>query len=142
MAKKLTKKDDKKSKKTEAPKSSLDDLILADGKITAPSEDSDIKKIRELEEILGVKKVNPFGTYNLEIFKDQLSDMTNLDLQNLCEKIGVFASGSRMQIKEKLLREFKSVSRGTISMTNESPSVKLDPNNALHKRTLKILGEI
>ena len=98
--------------------------------------------IRELEEILGVKKVNPFGTYNLEIFKDQLSDMSNLDLQNLCEKIGVFASGSRMQIKEKLLREFKSVSRGTISMTNESPSVKLDPNNALHKKTLKILGEI
>ena len=132
----------KKSKKSETPKSALDNLILADGKNTPPFEDSDIKKIRELEEILGVKKVNPFGTYNLEIFKDQLSDMSNLDLQNLCEKIGVFASGSRMQIKEKLLREFKSVSRGTISMTNESPSVKLDPNNALHKRTLKILGEI
>ena len=132
----------KKSKKSETPKSALDNLILADGKNTQPFEDSDIKKIRELEEILGVKKVNPFGTYNLEIFKDQLSDMSNLDLQNLCEKIGVFASGSRMQIKEKLLREFKSVSRGTISMTNESPSVKLDPNNALHKRTLKILGEI
>ena len=102
----------------------------------------DIKKIRELEEILGVKKVNPFGTYNIEIFKERLSDMTNLDLQNLCEKIGVFASGSRMQIKEKLLREFKSVSRGTISMTNESPSIKLDPSNVLHKKTLKILGEI
>ena len=132
----------KKSKKSETPKSALDNLILADGKNTQPFEDSDIKKIRELEEILGVKKVNPFGTYNLEIFKDQLSDMTNLDLQNLCEKIGVFASGSRMQIKEKLLREFKSVSRGTISMTNESPSIKLDPSNALHKKTLKILGEI
>ena len=68
--------------------------------------------------------------------------MTNLDLQNLCEKIGVFASGSRMQIKEKLLREFKSVSRGTISMTNESPSIKLDPSNVLHKKTLKINGNI
>jgi hypothetical protein len=132
----------KKSKKNETPKSALDDLILADGKTTEPFEDSDIKKIRELEEILGVKKVNPFGTYNIEIFKERLSDMTNLDLQNLCEKIGVFASGSRMQIKEKLLREFKSVSRGTISMTNESPSIKLDPSNALHKKTLKILGEI
>jgi hypothetical protein len=132
----------KKSKKNETPKSALDDLILADGKTTEPFEDSDIKKIRELEEILGVKKVNPFGTYNLEIFKERLSDMTNLDLQNLCEKIGVFASGSRMQIKEKLLREFKSVSRGTISMTNESPSIKLDPSNVLHKKTLKILGEI
>jgi hypothetical protein len=142
MAKKLVKKDDKKSKKDQAPKSALDDLILADGKVTEPVEDPDIKKVRELEEILGVKKVNPFGTYNLEVFKEKLSDMTNLDLQNLCERVGIFASGSRMQIKEKLLREFKSVARGTISMTAESPSVKLDPNDPLHKRTLKILGEI
>jgi hypothetical protein len=142
MAKKLVKKDDKKSKKDQAPKSTLDDLILADGKVTEPAEDLDIKKIRELEEILGVKKVNPFGTYNLEVFKEKLSDMTNLDLQNLCERVGIFASGSRMQIKEKLLREFKSVARGTISMTAESPSVQLDPNNPLHKKTLKILGEI
>jgi len=142
MAKKLIKKDDKKSKKDQAPKSALDDLILADGKVTEPVEDPDIKKVRELEEILGVKKVNPFGTYNLEVFKEKLSDMTNLDLQNLCERVGIFASGSRMQIKEKLLREFKSVARGTISMTAESPSVKLDPNDPLHKRTLKILGEI
>jgi len=109
MAKKLVKKDDKKSKKDQAPKSALDDLILADGKVTEPLEDPDIKKVKELEEILGVKKVNPFGTYNLEVFKEKLSDMTNLDLQNLCERVGIFASGSRMQIKEKLLREFKSV---------------------------------
>lgn len=142
MAKKLTKKDNKKSIKTEIPKSALDDLILADGKVTEPIEDADIKKVKELEEILGVKKVNPFGTYNLEVFKEKLSDMTNLDLQNLCEKVGIFASGSRMQIKEKLLREFKSVARGTISMTSELPSVKLDPNDPLHKKTLKILGEI
>ena len=142
MAKKLVKKDDKKSKKDQAPKSALDDLILADGKVTEPLEDPDIKKVKELEEILGVKKVNPFGTYNLEVFKEKLSDMTNLDLQNVCERVGIFASGSRMQIKEKLLREFKSVARGTISMTAESPSVQLDPNNPLHKKTLKILGEI
>ncbi len=142
MAKKLIKKDNKKSKKDQAPKSALDDLILADGKVTEPLEDPDIKKVKELEEILGVKKVNPFGTYNLEVFKEKLSDMTNLDLQNLCERVGIFASGSRMQIKEKLLREFKSVARGTISMTAESPSVQLDPNNPLHKKTLKILGEI
>jgi hypothetical protein len=142
MAKKLVKKDNKKSKKDQAPKSALDNLILADGKVTEPLEDPDIKKVKELEEILGVKKVNPFGTYNLEVFKEKLSDMTNLDLQNLCERVGIFASGSRMQIKEKLLREFKSVARGTISMTAESPSVQLDPNNPLHKKTLKILGEI
>jgi len=129
------------AKKTK--KNKLDDLNLIDGKVTPPpSEDNDIKKVKELEEILGIKRVNPFGTYNLEIFKEKLSEMTNVDLQHLCERIGIFASGSRQELKDKLLREFKSVSRGTISVTKESPTVKLDPNNPLHKETLRILGEI
>ena len=135
MAKKRTKNIDKKPKKI----SQLDNVILADGKIT---EDPDITKVKELEEILGIKKMNPFGTTNIDIFKERLSEMTNIDLQNLCERVGIFASGSRQQIKEKLVREFKSVNKGSLSMTVQGPSVTLDPNNPQHKQTLKILGEI
>jgi len=125
--------------KSKKKPSELDNLNLTDGKV---NEDPDIKKVKELEEILGIKKVNPFGTYNLEVFQEKLSEMTALDMQKLCERVGIFASGSRKELKDKLLREFKSVGRGTISMTTENPSVKLDPNNPLHKQTLKILGEI
>lgn len=143
MTKKVEKKNIKnkidKKTNTEVKPSALDNLILADGKI---SEDPDIKKVKELEEILGIKKLNPFGTTNLDIFKEKLSEMTNIDLQNLCEKIGIFASGSRQQIKEKLIREFRSMNKGSLSMTVQSPSVTLDPNNPKHKKTLKILGEI
>lgn len=125
--------------KSKKKSSELDNLNLTDGKV---NEDPDIKKVKELEEILGIKKVNPFGTYNLEVFQEKLSEMTALDMQKLCERVGIFASGSRKELKDKLLREFKSVGRGTISMTTESPSIKLDPNNPLHKKTLKILGEL
>ena len=128
----------KLEQKQKAP-SQLNDLILADGKTHV---DPDIEKVKQLEEILGIKKMNPFGTSNLDIFKEKLSDMTNIDLQNLCERVGIFASGSRQQIKEKLVREFKSVNKGSLSMTVQSPSVTLDPNNPQHKQTLKILGEI
>ena len=34
--------------------------------------DPDITKVKQLEEILGIKKMNPFGTTNLEIFKEKL----------------------------------------------------------------------
>lgn len=143
MAKKINKPLKNKSSKDKSTKSKLDDLTLADGKIQ-PSQnvDPDIEKVKQLEEILGIKKMNPFGTSNLDIFKEKLSDMTNIDLQNLCERVGIFASGSRQQIKEKLVREFKSVNKGSLSMTVQSPSVTLDPNNPQHKQTLKILGEI
>jgi hypothetical protein len=130
MAKKNT-----KSKK----KSELDDLNFADGKV---HEDPDIARVRELEASLGIEKSNPFGTSNLQIFKEKLSEMTLVDMQHMCEKIGIFASGSRMDIKSKLLREFKSTHKATIAMSVENPSLKLDPNNPEHQKVIKILGEI
>jgi len=132
-------KSSKRVKKQVNKKSELDDLTLADGKI---QEDPEIKKVRELEKALGIEKSNPFGTSNLEIFKEKLQDMTLVDMQHMCEKIGIFASGSRQDLKNKLLREFKSTNKGSISMTVENPSLILDPNNPEHKKVLKILREI
>jgi len=126
MAKKSTKNKPTNAAKPEPQKSELDSLNLADGKVHT---DPDIEKVKKLEEILGIKKMNPFGTSNIDIF-------------NMCEKVGIFASGSRQQIKEKLLREFKSTNKGTISMLIQNPSLVLDPNNPKHQKTLKILREI
>jgi hypothetical protein len=139
MAKKSNTKSTANQKSEPVKKSDLDNLILADGK---KIEDPDITKIKEMEEILGIKKSNPFGTSNLEIFKEKLTEMTLIDLQRMCEKIGIFASGSRQDIKEKLIREFKSTNKGSISMLVQNPAIILDPNNPKHKKTLKILGEI
>jgi hypothetical protein len=140
MAKKSTKKNiPVDAKKPESKKSELDNLNLADGKVHV---DPDIEKVKQLEEILGIKKMNPFGTSNIEIFKEKLSEMTIVDMQHMCEKVGIFASGSRQEIREKLLREFKSTNKGTISMMVQNPSLILDPNNPKHQKTLKILKEI
>ncbi len=139
MAKKSTKNKSTNAAKPEPQKSELDSLNLADGKVHT---DPDIDKVKKLEEILGIKKMNPFGTSNIDIFKEKLNEMTIVDLQHMCEKVGIFASGSRQQIKEKLLREFKSTNKGTISMLVQNPSLVLDPNNPKHQKTLKILREI
>ncbi len=139
MAKKSTKKKPTNEAKPEPKKSELDNLNLADGKVNV---DPDIEKVKKLEEILGIKKMNPFGTSNIDVFREKLNEMTIVDLQHMCEKVGIFASGSRQQIKEKLLREFKSTNKGTISMLVQNPSFVLDPNNPKHLKTLKILREI
>lgn len=139
MATKSIKKNSKTEKNLEPKKSELDNLILTDGKTHV---DPDIEKVKKLEEILGIKKMNPFGTSNIDIFREKLNEMTMIDLQHMCEKVGIFGSGSRQQIKEKLLREFKSTNKGTISMLVQNPALILDPNNPQHQKTLKILREI
>ena len=139
MAKKSTKNKLTNAAKPEPKKSELDTLNLADGKVHT---DPDIDKVKKLEEILGIKKMNPFGTSNIDIFRERLNEMAIVDLQHMCENIGIFASGSRMQIKEKLLREFKSTNKGSISMLINNPALILDPTNPKHQKTLKILREI
>jgi hypothetical protein len=139
MAKKSIKNTPIDAKKPEPKKSELDNLTLTDGKAHL---DPDIEKVKKLEEILGIRKMNPFGTSNIDIFRERLNEMAIVDLQHMCENIGIFASGSRMQIKEKLLREFKSTNKGSISMLINNPALILDPNNPKHLKTLKILREI
>lgn len=139
MAKKASNKAKKKQLTKTTEPSTLDSLTLADGKLNV---DPDIQKVKELEEILGIKKLNPFGTANLEVFKEKLNEMTILDMQNMCEKIGIFGSGSRLDLKDKLLRQFRSFNKGSISMTVQNPAFQLDPNNPDHKKTLKLLREL
>lgn len=128
----------KKSIKKKKKSSELDNLSLIDGQ----TQEDPIEKIKEIEKILGVERSNPFGTTRLDIFKEKLDEMTLVDMQHMCEKIGIFASGSRQDLKSKLLREFKSTNKGSISMTIENPSLVLDPNNPDHQETIKILKEI
>jgi hypothetical protein len=46
-------------------------------------------KMRELEGVLGISQINPFGTNELDIFEDQISEMTNSDLQKLAIRVGI-----------------------------------------------------
>ena len=54
----------------------LDSLNLSDGKL-------EVEKVRELEQLLGVDQVNAFKTNNLDVFQDNLSEMSLTDLQRL-----------------------------------------------------------
>ena len=70
-------------------------------------ETDDVQKARDLEEILGVRELNPFKTTNAEDFEKGLSEMSLNDLRTLAVKSGVFPSGNKTSLKNKLKKEFK-----------------------------------
>ena len=45
-------------------------------------------KMRQLEVMLGVSQISPFGTNELEIFEQNLAEMSLSDMQKLALKIG------------------------------------------------------
>ncbi len=66
------------SKKTKATKKKdkVENLQVADGK-------NDIEKIKNLEDLLGVKQTNPFGTTNKEVLEERMNEIPLMILQTL-----------------------------------------------------------
>jgi len=153
-AKEITKKSSKTQKKTKKSKASKEksvekkpSLITEIEQMKANNETRTpefSKKMAELENILGVDKINPFGTNELDVFEEKLKGMTEADLQDLAYKVGLNPYVPGSQLKGVLRQEFKSYNRNNMrnAMPTKTEAIKLDPNNPKHKKTLDILGEI
>ncbi len=82
-------------------------LSYIDGKTAEAVEDKE--KIRDLEKLLNPSSLhNPFKVTNAEDLDKKLGDMSLPELQSLSVEVGVFPSGSKATLKNKLKKEFKN----------------------------------
>ena len=124
MAKKKT-----PTKKTSTAKSktkkTLDSIDQTHGKAEdAPSKDpvqSAVDKARELDRILGMRKISPFGTASLEVFEENLSEMNLTDMREVAVKAGIFPNGNRTVLKKKLIKGFVSHNKGVNNAASNVP---------------------
>ena len=68
-----------------------------------------------------------------------IADMNLTDMQALAGKVGVFPSGNKTVLRNKIKKAFETslVGQGSIQLAGES--LKLDPNNPKHKEVLDYL---
>lgn len=101
-----------------------------------------IQKTKELEDILGVKEVNPFKTANANVFQENLSEMTLVDMQSLAVRVGVMPSSNRTNLKKRLMKEFEHRNKSrTIIGAADSRQVGLNVDSPDFKEVSKILKE-
>ena len=114
----------------------LDDLEFSNGK-------EHVEKQKELEEILGVNKISPFGTYDLDVFKEKLKELNQSDLQRMAFKVGLNPFLDKSRIKPALEKEFIAYTKNMRKNLIPHPAkqIVLDKKNPQHKETLRILGE-
>jgi len=138
MAKKKTTTSKSTASKTVKAKKQpkLEDLQQTNGK----NYEDQVAKARELEEILGIPKINPFRTNDKRVFADMLQDMNLTDLQSFAVKVGVFPSGNKTVLKNKIKRAFDSSLHGKGSVQVMGEPIKLDPSNPKHKQVIDYLN--
>lgn len=115
----------------------LDKMESTNGQI------EDLKSLRTLEAIFGVKKTNPFGTTNLDLFKMNLENMGIADLQEIASNVGVNRYLSAPELKDHLVRAFERDMRGKTNALNIPKAQKVngfDLNNPKHVEVMKSLG--
>jgi hypothetical protein len=115
----------------------LDNLQLTTGK-------EYIERQRELEQLLGISEISPFGTYDLDIFKQKLKQSSHADLQKLAHKVGLNPFLEKSRIKGALEREFLSYTKNMRKnlVPPKAEQFILDKDNPQHLETIRILGEI
>lgn len=99
-------------------------------------------KMRQLEVMLGVSEISPFGTNELEIFEQNLAEMSLSDMQKLALKIGTNPYHEKPVLKQSLIREFTAYTRNSRRniMPTAVQSFVIDHNNPQHKELLKLLN--
>lgn len=124
-----------KTQKTTAAKKqkSLNKLNLADGK-------AEVDKVRALEELLGVDQMNVFRTNDIEVFRENISEMTLNDLQTLAVEAGIFPGGNKMALKNRLTKEFVSQTKGRRLAAGQLKPI-VDPRDPRFEKIKKLMSE-
>lgn len=125
----------KQSSKAKSSKKKLEDLQQTNGK----AYEDQVARARELEDLLGIPKINPFKTNDKKVFQEMLQDMNLTDLQAFAVKVGVFPSGNKTVLKNKIKRAFDSSLHGKGSVQIIGEPMKLDPKNPKHKEIIDYL---
>jgi hypothetical protein len=106
--------------------------------------DEFVDKMKQLEVLLGVSEISPFGTNELEIFERTLAEASLSEMQKIANKVGINPFHDRPTLKSSLLREFGAYTKNSRRniMPSSVNSFVVDPNNPKHQKLIKILNDI
>ena len=98
--------------------------------------------LKEVEVIFGAGETNSFGTTDINVLKENLNEMSKVELQALCKKVGINPFYKKEIVMDNILKEFRRYqSRGNIFTAPQPvPAVELDPENPKHKEILDWLN--
>jgi hypothetical protein len=124
------------NKRKTTKKTTKKPMQYADGKNTDARKDI----AKSVEELMDVKTRDPFKLSSGESFDEAVSSMSLSQLQEIAVKAGVFPSGTKATLKNKLLKEYENRSHGRYGASTSSKPI-VDPNSKHAADILRIINE-
>jgi hypothetical protein len=128
-------KHEKKSASKDLDISTLQEFEVTDGKDRGAEE---IQKIKDLEEVLGIRQFNPYGTLDRDIFEEKIGDMTMTDMQSLAMQIGFPPTRDRHALKKGLKKSFDTFLKQHSVGAVFQPQPVFDQNSPNYKEAVRL----
>mgnify|MGYP003112154161 CR=1 FL=1 len=110
------------------------EMQYADGK------EHELQKARDIEDLISVKEKDPFRTLDGSTFEESLSSMSLSDMQEFAVKAGIFPSGTKTTLKNKILKEYQAKTTGR-QRSGQVTKPSMDPKSQRAKDLLRLLNE-
>jgi hypothetical protein len=101
----------------------------------------DIKEAQSLEDLLGFKGKNPFESSSASEFEKSIEGMQLTELQEFAVSVGVFPSGTKLTLRNKLKKAFHQYTNCGSSKIVQITKPIVDPESEQGKALIEIIKE-
>ena len=118
----------------------LEEFDVTDGKDRTKKEEQ-IEKVKELEELLGMPQMNPYGTLHRDIFKQRVEASSASELTDLAARIGVPRERNMNLLRKSLLKSFDFyVQKHNVTVQGSAKPI-LDPSSPDYESTVRLFKD-
>jgi len=87
-------------------------ISVTDGKLRASNFEKSVEEVRRLEKLIGMSRMNPYGTQDRRIFAEKLQEMTLAEKKDLAMRVGIIPENREKLLDQRLNSEFDSFVKG------------------------------
>ena len=121
-------------------KKHLEEFDITDGKHRS-SKQEQIEQVKELEDLLGMPKMNPYGTLHRDIFKQRLDNCNASELTDLAARVGIPRERNMNLLRKSLMKSFDFyVQKHNVTVQGSSKPI-LDPSSPDYESTVRLFKE-
>jgi hypothetical protein len=95
---------------------------------------------KTIESLLEVRSRDPFRVTSGENFEEVVTSMSLTDMQEIAVQAGVFPSGTKATLRNKLIKEYQNRVQGIYGAPGGTKPI-VDPGSERAKKLLKLLNE-
>jgi len=121
-------------------KKHLEEFDVTDGKDRTEKE-KQIENVKDLEELLGMPQMNPYGTLHRDVFRHRIDACSVAELTDLAARVGIPRERNMNLLRKSLLKSFDYyVQKHNVTVQGSAKPI-IDPSSPDYESTVKLFKE-